>query len=229
MGSLVDEGFIVLLGAGALYLISKAKEIPQQAVDLSRSLMFLPSVGLFPSFDFGWDPHWNMDAVERVQALTGHSGSDYGEDFILNGGHEQGLAEAGGIGGLGAQGIIDKQMGLSGIVKKKIIDPYAVGPPKPKKRRKTVYHNLFEDEDPAIGPMADHPVEKDPGEDTHGFAPSPVPDTTYQITGLGMFGDEDPNIGNYVEPLPKQVQTQPRQIASTNIPRISYGMFEDEY
>jgi len=211
---------VLLLGGLFMYALSKMKELPQQAVDLSRSLMFLPSVGLFPSFDFGWDPHWNMDAVERVQALTGHSGSDYGEDFILNGGHEQGLAEAGGIGGLGAQGILDQQMGITGIH-----DP----PPPAKKRRKTVYHNLFEDEDPAIGPMADHPVEKDPGEDTHGFAPSPVPDTTYQITGLGMFGDEDPNIGNYVEPLPKQVQTQPRQIASTNIPRISYGMFEDEY
>jgi len=190
MGSLVDEGFIVLLGAGALYLIGKAKEIPQQAVDLSRSLMFLPSVGLFPTFDLGIKPHLDMDAVERVQAVTGHSGSDYGEDYIVNGAHEQGLAEAGGIGGLGAQGIIDQQMGLTA---KREIDP------KPVRRRRTVYKNLFEDEDPAIGPMADHPVEQDPGEDTHGFAQTP-----------------------------DKVQTEPKQIADTQIRTWGFGMFEED-
>jgi hypothetical protein len=209
---------ILLLGGLALHAFNRIKETPRALVP---GMGLLPTVGL-AVHDFLKD----VDLPDLDDSLTGYSGSDYGSDFILNGGHEQGLAEAGGIGGLGAQGIIDQQRGLSGILDHGLIKD--ITPQPPKKRRKTVYRNLFEDEDPAIGPMADHPVEKDPGEDTHGFAPSPVADTTYQITGLGMFGDEDPGLGNYVEPVPPPVQTQPREIASTNIPFISYGMFEED-
>ena len=123
------------------------------------------------------------------------------------------------------------QGSLSGIVHTSVNMPMlgTIGTgPKIRKKRKVKYHNLFEDEDPAIGPMGDHPVEQDPGEDTHGFAPSPMPDTTYQITGLGMFEDQDPSLGNYVEPMPISVQTQPREIAPTNIPTWGYGMFEED-
>ncbi len=162
--------------------------------------------GLIPN------PHWNMDAVERVQALTGHSGSDYGEDYILSGGHEQGLPEAGGIGGLGAQGILDQQMGLSGIPD---LRDYS-----DEKKKKTKYRNIamtgrFEDEDPSLGPMGDHPVIGDQGagsvtgyeEDSHGFG------------GYDIKTDK--------------VQTEPEQIANTDIwgPVIrtwGLGMFEED-
>ena len=192
---------ILLLGGLALYTFNKIKEVPRSLVP---GMGVLPTVGL-AIHDFLKDVE--VPDLDDLIVKTGPQGSLSG---IVHAPRSINLDDL--IVKTGPQG------SLSGIVHKK-----------KRKKRKVKYHNLFEDEDPSIGPMADHPVEGDPGEDTHGFSPSPVADTSFSDYALGLFEDEDPSLGNYVEPMPKTVQTQPREIAPTNIQTWGYGMFEDQY
>ena len=190
MGSLVDEGFLLILGAGGLWLMSKAQDIP-------------PIVGKAVY------PPWLKSGIGVIDTLREAELHDL-DDLLTTPGPGGSLS-----------GIVHTSVNMP------ILGTIGTGP-KIRKKRKVKYHNRFEDEDPSIGPMADHPVEQDPGEDTHGFSPSPMPDTTFQITAVGLFEDEDPSLGNYVEPMPISVQSQPREIASTHIPTHWFGMFEED-
>ena len=172
---------ILLIGGLVLHVMNKIKQVPRALI---------PGMGLLPTA--GLAVHDFIGDLELPDL----------DNLIVNRGPQGGLSgivhtprpmdpiiDMPGPGGM-----------LSGILDHGLIRDIVPQPPKP--RRKPVNHNLFEDEDPAIGPMADHPVEKDPGEDTHGFG--------------GYDTESD------------KVQTEPKQIADTQIRTWGFGMFEED-
>ena len=172
---------ILLLGGLALLVINKIKGVPRALIG---GMGLLPTVGLAVH-----------DFLKNVEV------PDF-DDLIVNQGPQGGLS-----------GIVHTPRPMDPIIDMPGPGGMLSGGAK-KKKKKTKYRNIamtgrFEDEDPSLGPLGDHPVIGDQGAGS--------------VTG---YEEDSHGFGGYDT---AKVQTEPKQIADTQIRTWGFGMFEDQF